>query len=101
MSRPPVPVEQPPAGTRSRPRRLSRGISATWWYTASGVLLYELVVALMWVLTLLEAGRATPVLTTIGIAGLLWTASTVPLLQYYRHRIDESTWARWPRRGMP
>ena len=101
MSRPPVPVEHPPAGTGTRHRRLSRGISATWWYTASGVLLYELVVALMWVLTLLEAGRVAPVLTTIGIAGLLWTASTVPLLQYYRHRIDESPWARWPRLLLP
>ncbi|WP_203579355.1 sensor histidine kinase [Microbacterium hibisci] len=97
MSRPSEPAAQDSGESDRRPLRLTRGIRATWWYTASGVLLFELVVALIWVLTLLEAGRTTPVLTAVGIAGLAWTASTVPLLQYYRHRTDESPWARWPR----
>ncbi|WP_109209386.1 MULTISPECIES: histidine kinase [Microbacterium] len=97
MSRPTVPVEHRPAGAGAPHLRLSRGISATWWYTASGVLLFELAVTLVWVLTLLEAGRPAPVLAAIGGAGLVWTASTAVLLQYYRHRTDESPWARWPR----
>ncbi|MFC8683367.1 sensor histidine kinase [Microbacterium ureisolvens] len=97
MSRPTVPVEHRPTGAGAPHLRLSRGISATWWYTASGVLLFELAVTLVWVLTLLEAGRPSPVLAAIGAAGLVWTASTAVLLQYYRHRTDESPWARWPR----
>lgn len=69
---------------------MSRGVTVTWWYTLSGVIGFNLSLVLFWSLTLL--GWHTPVgeVLVVGLGGLVWAASTLPLLFDYRHR-DEST----------
>ncbi|WP_127818450.1 sensor histidine kinase [Microbacterium sp. CPCC 204701] len=85
----------------TRGLRLTRGVAATWWYTLSAVVFFEVMVVFIWAGALFEAGRGPATLFVVGVGGLVWTASTVPLLLDYRHRIDESTWARWPRLLVP
>lgn len=67
---------------------ISRGITATWWYTFSGVMMFQLLVVFVWTLGLLSAA-STPLATiAIVIGGLVWCASCVPLLLQYRNRDD-------------
>ncbi len=70
------------------PSSLARGVSATWWYTASSVLFLEGTVVFIWIAALagLDAEPSTIAVTAIG--GLLWWVSTVPLLLSYRHRTE-------------
>jgi hypothetical protein len=69
-------------------RRLNQGITATWWYTASGVLVFQVMVVFIW-LSVLAGMRLDPTtLTVIGVGGLVWCAASVPLLLQYRHRDD-------------
>ncbi|WP_235566918.1 sensor histidine kinase [Microbacterium sp. Root180] len=70
--------------------RMSRGVTATWWYTVSGVVAFDLSLVLFWSLMLLGSGKPVGEVLVVGIGGLVWTASTLPLLFDYRHR-DEST----------
>ncbi|MHC2998070.1 histidine kinase [Microbacterium sp. HJ5] len=79
------------------PHRLTRGVTATWWYTATAVVFLELVLVLTWVAALVEAERSPATLAVVFGGGLVWIASTVPLLLFYRHRAVEPLWARWPR----
>lgn len=75
--------EHAPALPRRDDHRLARSITVTWWYTASGVLLFELVV--VFVVTTLLAGTAsaaTVAFTAFG--GAVWTAATLVLLRRYR-----------------
>jgi len=83
-----------PGATASPP---GRGVTATWWYTLTAVVFLETMVVLIWVGTLFELARAPSTLLMIGVGGVVWIASTVQLLAYYRHRADEDTWSRWPR----
>lgn len=65
---------------------INKGISATWWYTFSGVLMIQLVVAFLWT-TMLFAALDSPVAGgVIAVGALLWCATSVPLLLQYRHR---------------
>lgn len=67
---------------------ISRGITATWWYTFSGVMMFQLLVVFVWTLGLLSAA-STPLATiAIVIGGLVWCASCAPLLLQYRNRDD-------------
>lgn len=87
----PAPI--PPPGAI----HLARGISATWWYTASAVVAFELLLVFVWLASLLAAGAAVAVLMTIAAGGLLWCASTILLLFDYRRRGDASPGMRWSR----
>jgi two-component system, NarL family, sensor histidine kinase DesK len=79
-------------------RRLDRGVTATWWYTLTAILFFELVIVGLWAGELVEAGRRDATLAVVGIGGLLWCASTLPLLLDYRHRIEGTApLARWRR----
>lgn len=69
---------------------MSRGVTVTWWYTLSGVMGFNLSLVLFWSLMLVGWGRPLGEVLIVGIGGLVWTASTLPLLFDYRHR-DEST----------
>jgi two-component system sensor histidine kinase DesK len=71
-------------------RRLSQGITATWWYTAGGVMVFQLLVALIWVSMLVEVGTAPLVIAIVGIGSILWCAACVPLLVQYRRRDDSA-----------
>lgn len=81
--------------------RLNRGVTATWWYTASAIVFFEFVIVGVWVVTLLEADTETEAVVAIGIGGLLWVASTLPLLFAYRHRTRAPISATWRRALMP
>ncbi|MDO9395302.1 MAG: histidine kinase [Herbiconiux sp.] len=93
-------VENPEttAARSRRARSTSRGVTATWWYTVSAIAFLELMVVLLWVATLVAAGLPAPALLTVLIGGLLWFASTAPLLRAYRHRTGETT--SLPRRSI-
>lgn len=66
---------------------ISRSISATWWYTAAGVLGLELLLVLIWAGALAPSQNA-PAIIALLVGGLIWTATSVPLLLQYRHRDD-------------
>lgn len=68
---------------------VSRGLSATWWYTFSGVLMFQLVVAFIWATVMLTVLETPASVLIIMVGGLIWCASSVPLLLQYRHR-DET-----------
>ena len=69
-------------------RRLSQGITATWWYTATGVLAIQAIVVFMWVTVFANLGHGTDAVVVIVLGGLAWLASSVVLLVQYRHRDD-------------
>lgn len=69
---------------------MSRGVTVTWWYTLSGVMGFNLSLVLFWSLMLVGWGKPLGEVLVAGLGGLVWTASTLPLLFDYRHR-DEST----------
>lgn len=74
-------------------RRLTRSITATWWYTATGVLFLEGMLVLLWTGSSISiAESAAP---PIGIGGALWWASTLPLLLEYRNRPVDGPVAAW------
>ena len=85
----------------TRRLRLTRNVTATWWYTVSAVIFLEAMVVFTWAASLIEAGRPSPAVFTVFAGGLAWVASTVPLLLFYRHRGDEGLWARWQRLLVP
>lgn len=95
MSRPDVPAARAAADPGSH--RVRRGITATWWYTATAVVFLEAVLVLTWVAALAEAEFSPATLLIVFCGGLVWVAATVPLLLFYRHRAVEPLWARWPR----
>lgn len=69
-------------------RRLSQGITATWWYTVSGVMAFQLMVVFVWLSIFGGMGFDLATLAVIAIGGILWCAASVPLLLQYRHRDD-------------
>jgi len=69
-------------------RRLSQGITATWWYTASGVLFFQFTVAFVLMSVFVGMRMEPGVLIVAAVASLVWCASSVPLLMQYRHRDD-------------
>ncbi|WP_309104666.1 histidine kinase [Microbacterium sp.] len=82
-------------------RQLARGITATWWYTASAVMFFELFLVLFWTGIVFGATPGTSAGLVVGIGGLIWCASTVPLLAAYRHRIDAEPGIAWISLAMP
>jgi two-component system sensor histidine kinase DesK len=82
-------------------RQLSRGVTATWWYTASAVLIFELAMTLSWTLLSLGSTRHDVAALVIAGGGLVWTASTVTLLIDYRHRLDAEPGVAWRRLALP
>ena len=83
-------------GPRSLPvRATSRGVHVTWWYTVSAIVFFQLVVVLTWAATLLQGGLGDVPSFAVLIGGILWCASTVPLLVAYRHRTGEPAAMQW------
>lgn len=64
--------------------RLRRSITATWWYTLSGVVFLEFTLVGTWAVTLLGAPHGADVVGWFVVGGLIWLASTVALLVDYR-----------------
>jgi len=74
----------PPDEDTPGARHLARGITATWWYTAGAVILFEVMVVLMWLpplaVSATAAPHALPRLVVAGAAGIVFVAATVWLL---------------------
>ncbi|WP_298038253.1 histidine kinase [uncultured Microbacterium sp.] len=75
-----------PGAVADGPNRMKRGINATWWYTVSGIVFFQLVLVLVWWPVAIDRGPVAG--SIVGIGGLVWTAATVPVLLRYRHRAD-------------
>jgi len=88
---------EPGPGTR----QLARGVKATWWYTASAVMFLQLCLVLLWTGIVFGGNPGTSVALVVGVGGLLWCASTVPLLAAYRHRIDAGPGVPWVSLAVP
>lgn len=93
---PPAPVGPSPGA-----RQLSRGVTATWWYTATAVIAFELALVAAWAIITLAVDIPGFGGLIVGGGGLLWTASTIPLLLDYRHRLDAQPGVRWMRLIVP
>ena len=78
---------------------LSRGIWATWWYTVSAVLLFELFFVTAWAGAWGTAEGRNDVDPVVLAAGAVWFAGTVWLLLAYRRR--EERGPLLPRRDIP
>ncbi|TQK18875.1 two-component system sensor histidine kinase DesK [Microbacterium sp. SLBN-154] len=85
-SRPTVAAAPQPAA-----RALARGVTATWWYTAGSVMIFQAVTLFFWLLSALADGDALQVAIYLAAAAVS-LASSVPLLARYgrRRRIDDA-----------
>ncbi len=98
----PVSSSQDSAATSARVAlRLSRGVTATWWYTFGGIVFFEAVLAFIWTVAVFQTARSAPAAAVVGGAGLVWVAATIPLLLDYRSRVDAARSARWRRAVVP
>ena len=89
------------AGTATSARRLARGITATWWYTASAIVFLELTLVLVTVAALAQTGAGPWAIGIVLAAGLLWWGATLVLLLQYRHRDDTAGTGPWRRIVLP
>ena len=101
MARQTTTVDDAAAAAARGARRLTRGITATWWYTLTAIVFFELMVVFILTATLLSAGLDDGAVAAVGIGGVIWSASTVPLLFEYRHRSDSAPLAKWRRALVP
>lgn len=83
-----------------RTRPLSRGVSATWWYTATAVFTFDLVLVGVWAIVISTFDSRAPVALVV-VGGLVWCASLVPLLFDYRQRLDVDRHAQRTRLFLP
>ncbi|MFD7025428.1 sensor histidine kinase [Promicromonospora sukumoe] len=91
MSIPPDPASAVAASTEARGSlRLTRNITATWWYVSIAVVVFELMVVGFLVSTLIEVGFGALTTAAVGVGGLLWWASTLVPLFDYRHRTADA-----------
>lgn len=96
-------TKSPAAGAEPAPgaQQLARGIIATWWYTASAVMIFELTLVLFWTVIAFAVTPGSTAGLVAGIGGLLWCASTVPVIAAYRHRLDAEPGVRWVPLAVP
>lgn len=95
-----------PAMTDSSPSlfttaRLAKNIRATWWYTASAVVMFAIVAVLVMMGLLLHHNGSEFEILVVGATGLIWSASLVPLLLDYRNRIEAKPGIAWRRFILP
>ena len=74
--------------------RLTRDITATWWYTVTGVLVIEGALLVIWAGALDRVGPSEAERVVALVGGILWWLSTVILLLDYRDRPDSTGAAR-------
>ncbi|GGF42469.1 hypothetical protein GCM10010922_17460 [Microbacterium sorbitolivorans] len=89
---------------KPHPRRrgsfeLARGIWATWWYTVSAVLLFEVFLIAAWASAWGTPAGATEVDPIALILGVVWLAATFWILTAYRRREEQGPLL--PRRYLP
>lgn len=76
-------------------RQLARGITATWWYTLTAVMAFEVMLVVAWTAVAVIEGQDSIARIVVGGGGLVWCASTVLLLRAYRHRDDAEPGIDW------
>ena len=81
--------------------RLTRGISATWWYVALAVVSFEVFIVLLLVSGLVAQGFTTLAVVALGAGGLLWCGATLLPLADYRHRTEATPLVLWRRHLAP
>lgn len=91
-----APVELSPGA-----RQLSRGITATWWYTVTAVLAFQVALVAAWAIVTFASDLQGYRGLIVGLGGPVWCAATVPLLIDYRHRMDSEPGVRWTRLAVP
>lgn len=96
-SRLPASAGDPPPGAG----QLARGITATWWYTFLAVVFVELFLVFIWTLRVFVEPGGAVVPLVVGIGGLVWWVSTMPLLADYRRRLDAEAGIPWARIAAP
>ncbi|MFJ3405982.1 sensor histidine kinase [Promicromonospora sp. NPDC090134] len=79
--------------------RLTRSVSATWWYMAVAIVVFELALAVVSVDTLVRSGVGAVEVTVVAVAGLLWWLATLVPLADYRHRTEAAPLLVWRRHG--
>lgn len=82
-------------GSSDERLRITRGITATWWYTVSGVFFFELMLVLLWATAMLESGTDSAQISTVLIGGVIWIVATVPLTMRYRQHDSGLPDVRW------
>ncbi|MGF6822797.1 two-component system sensor histidine kinase DesK [Microbacterium sp. ZKA21] len=82
-------------------RRLARGITATWWYTASAVIFLELILVLLMMAAVVEGDAGSTAAIVVGLGGLVWWGATLVQLFQYRHRDDTAGTGPWQRILLP
>jgi two-component system sensor histidine kinase DesK len=80
---------------------LTRGVTATWWYTAGAVLFIELTVVATATAFVGATDLSGIALLIVAVSGLLWLASTLLLLLDYRRRLDARPGVPWGRLWLP
>jgi two-component system sensor histidine kinase DesK len=81
-------------------RALARGVTATWWYTVSGIVFFGLVSASQWVIWILvdddaDGGFALRI-ALAAVAAVIALGSVVMLLRAYRPQVlDDGATRRW------
>ncbi|MEU4016929.1 histidine kinase [Microbacterium sp. NPDC028030] len=90
-----------PADLSPGARQLSRGITATWWYTVTAVLFIELMLVGAWTGIAVAVDLRGGSILVVGLGGVLWCASTLMLLVDYRHRVDAGPGVAWGRAAVP
>lgn len=94
-------VAAPTAAQDRSALRLSRSISATWWYVTAGILVFQLSIVLFAMAAFATDGFSKPAVWAVGAGGLLWlVGSVVPLLDY-RHRTNATPLLIWRRHLAP
>lgn len=81
--------------------RLTRGVSATWWYTFGTVVFFVVMLVLFWEAALIGAGFDSGAVLAAGLAGVVWIAATVPMLLDYRRRDEDAVPVRRRRALVP
>ncbi|AZC13363.1 MULTISPECIES: histidine kinase [unclassified Microbacterium] len=71
-------------------RALARGVTATWWYTAGSVMIFQAVTLFFWLVPTLTGGEALEVAVYLAAAAVS-LASSVPLLARYGRRRREDS----------
>ena len=79
--------------------RLTRSVSATWWYMAVAIVVFELALVVVSVDTLVRSGVGAVEVTAVAVGGLLWWLATLVPLADYRHRTEAAPLLVWRRHG--
>jgi two-component system sensor histidine kinase DesK len=95
MSSQPDPASASEAAEARRALVLTRSINVTWWYVASSVVFFELMVAVFSVAAVVEAGAGNVARAAVGVTALLWWLATLLPLFEYRRRTTAPALVIW------